>query len=416
LTKSRNIWGSIRPVNAATTVRRSSALVPVGVLALAIVGAAWSTTRLATLALLVLLALVAIHEAGHLLAAKAVGVGAPEFSIGFGPILWATKTRPGRTRFALRAVPLGGFVKIAGLANGRLERGAAEDDSVKCLADVDAPRRILVAAAGPLANVLVSMVCLFAVFAFIGVSTDTNRLGAVQPDSPAAAAGLHAGDVIESINSVPVGGWDELRSIVTGLVPGTRVTLSVRRDGQRLSLAIVPDQADDGTTRLGVSTSEGSNRLDPIAAVSRSATGTVGLLRQTVGSLGSVASAAKATPSHIVHPSAAVPTGETRLVSPIGAARMAEQAGRKYGPAGPLVVIASVSMFLAIFNLLPVPPLDGGHVVVAAVEGIVGRVRRRRLRFDTSRLAPLAATVVVGMAALGLMSMVLDVVHPALLP
>src|SRR3954447_976616 len=403
-------------MNAATRARRSSALVPVGVLGLAMVGTAWSTTRLATLALLVLLVLVAIHEAGHLLAAKAVGVGAPEFSIGFGPILWATKTRPGKTRFALRAVPLGGFVKIAGLANGRLERGAAEDDSVKGLADVNAPRRILVAAAGPLANVVVSMLCLFAVFAFVGVSTDTNRLGAVQPGSPAAAARLQARGVIAGINSVKVSGWEELRSIVTGLMPGNRVTLTVRRDGQQLSLPIVPDQADDGTTRLGVSTSEGTDRLNPITAATRSATGTVGLLRQTVGSLGSVASAARSTPSHIVHPSEAVPTDETRLVSPIGAARMAEQAGRRYGPAGPLVVIASVSMFLAIFNLLPVPPLDGGHVVVAAVEGIIGRLRRRRLRFDTSRLAPLAATVVVGMAALGIMSMVLDVVHPAVLP
>jgi hypothetical protein len=85
LTESLHTWGTISPMNAATRARRSSALVPVGVLGLAIVGTAWSTTRLATLALVVLLALVAIHEAGHLLAAKAVGVGAPAASSGVRP-------------------------------------------------------------------------------------------------------------------------------------------------------------------------------------------------------------------------------------------------------------------------------------------------------------------------------------------
>ena len=173
-------------------------------------------------ALLGLILLIVIHELGHMLTAKALGVRVPEFGIGFGPPL--IKKRIGKTVYSFRIILLGGFAKMAGMGDG-----AEGPDTYYAKA---AWRRALIIFAGPVANMLAAVVILAGVYMFQGVITDVKPVvNAVEPGSMAQQVGIRAGDRIVGIDGQRIEGWNGFERQMSGREPGEKVSVTVLRDG-----------------------------------------------------------------------------------------------------------------------------------------------------------------------------------------
>jgi regulator of sigma E protease len=385
-------------------------------LTLALVAAAVSAavwlpgSRAFAVTLVVLLGLIGFHELGHLLAARATGVGASEFSVGFGPQLAATRPRPGRTRFVLRAIPLGGFVRIKGM--GESGAGRPDDDTPGAsYLEVSKPRQVAVAVAGPAANLLLAFVVFVALFAAVGVPSPTT---AVRPldGSPAATAGLVEGDTLVAVAGAPIGAWGDV-SPALAAAPDGPVELVVRdAAGVERTVAVAPAEVD-GRRQLGVAPVLASSRVGPLQAVADGAELTWATVTGTAGAL-------VAIPQMVVDlPSQLVGTAEdpnARFVSPVGMADLAAQSAERDGVAGVLLLVGLVSVFLALFNLLPVPPLDGGHIVVSLYEGVASRLRGRPVAANRAVLSRVAVGVGVLLLVVGVSSLLLDVLRPLTLP
>lgn len=396
----------IEPVTPAPSAARPLILLAAVAATVALV--AWSPSRPYALTLLVLLALIALHELGHLLAARSVGVGAPEFSVGFGPVLWRTR-RPDRhgTSYALRAYPLGGFVRIDGLGE-RIEGTSPPVAGKRSYDDVSALKRIWISSAGPLANILVAFVVLAGVFGAVGRSEATLAVNPT-PQMAAAAAGVIDGDVLVSIDGVTLVDFEQARTLIAALEPGEEVPVVVSRDGRNEEFVIVPTADPEGRTLLGVSAQLRDVKLGPVRSVTFAATTTGTIVVRTVQSLGGIVDAVASIPAQLA---GTEDSPDNRLVSPIGAAQIASDSAEENGLLGPAILVAGVSVFLAVFNMLPVPPLDGGHVAIAAYEGVSSKLRKRRIRVNREKLIPLTVVVISLVLVMGVTSLLLDVVRP----
>ena len=177
--------------------------------------------------------LVTVHEAGHFFAAKWAGVKVLKFSIGFGPPLFSF--RRGETQYQVAALPLGGFVAMAGQHPGE---DVEEEDAGRTFLGAVWWKRVIILMAGPLANLIFPIIALF--FVYLGDSTEfTPRVGAVEPGSPAAVAGLRPGDLILSIDGTPIRTFTEL-SKIAGASADKELALVVDRSGKQESIHVTP--------------------------------------------------------------------------------------------------------------------------------------------------------------------------------
>jgi|GEM_PF-5790695 len=397
------------------TSRRRAAVA--GAVALAVVAAAVAVApvRAPLVVIVGLIVLIALHEAGHLVAARWCGIGAPEFSVGFGPVVLATRARPGGTRIVLRALPLGGFVAIDGLSDRPARRGrratAAPGGAGRSFLDVSPGRQAVVALAGPLANVAAAAALVLAILLTAGTGSPTTTVSPM-PGFPAATAGVQAGDRITAVGATSVRSWDDLTAAVAAAPAGEALRLVVERRGAPVTVDITPTLADERVVlgvaphldRLDVAVGDALLRT-PSSTWDRF-TGSVSALTRIVDGVGSLPAQLEGTE---VDPT-------QRFLSPLGIARAAEGAGERDGLAGPVELLVSVSLFLAVFNLLPIPPLDGGHVVVAAYEAVASRVRRRRVIVDRSRLVWISATFTSLLVVVGAGTLLLDLIRPLTTP
>ena len=206
-----------------------------------------STVLAIAAAVLAVSLLIVLHEAGHFLAARRCGMRVERFSVGFGPVVAAF--RRGETEFVVSALPLGGYVRIAGMSPG----DDVDPADRRAYANQAAWRRFLVIVAGPAANYVTAVLVAAALLATIGLRAPdpAPRVGALVPDMPAAAAGLLPGDRILSVAGAPV---DSFRALVVELQrhPGERIMLEVERGAERLALPITP-RDDGGVGRVGFS-------------------------------------------------------------------------------------------------------------------------------------------------------------------
>ncbi len=311
------------------------------------------TTALAIVAaVLAVSLLIVVHEAGHYLAARRFGMRVERFSIGFGPVIFSF--RRGDTEFAVSALPLGGYVKISGMAPG--EAGDPADRGL--FANQAAWRRFLVILAGPAMNYLTAILVAWGLLATLGLRAPdpSARVGALVPGMPAEAAGLRPGDLIASAAGRPVGSWLELVSELQRHPAEVIVLDVVRGDGaaaERLALRITPKD-DGGVGRVGVQQATVLVRKGPGEALAEGLARTNMNAALQLRAFGSIFST------------------KQRVEGPVGIARELVR-GARAGVEPFLGLVWTISVVLAILNLLPVPALDGGRLVFLGYEIVTRR-------------------------------------------
>ncbi len=305
--------------------------------------------------------LVFLHELGHFLVAKKAGVGVLTFSIGFGPKILVR--RYGETEYCISAFPLGGYVQMMGEDPREQVLDADRDRS---FAEKSLAARSAIVVAGPAANLVLAVVVFMMVFLIFGVPYRTAEIGRVQPDSPAVGAGLQAGDRIVMIGDQDIRSWDELSSAVRES-EGRALELGVARDGREFVVSLRPTRGQTanilGETEdvwlIGVQ-GAGSvevDRLNPFTAAWLAVTRTVELTLLTVEVL------AKMVVGRV---------DSANIGGPLMIAQAAgEQAQR--GLANYLFLVALLSINLGVLNLLPIPMLDGGHLLFFLIETVRGK-------------------------------------------
>jgi regulator of sigma E protease len=314
------------------------------------------------IAILGLIALIVIHELGHMLVAKALGVRVPEFGIGFGPTLW--KKKFGKTVYSLRLIQLGGFVKMAGMND--------DDTGPDTYPEKAAWRRALIIFAGPFANLLAAVLILAAIF-MAGVPTGaTTEIEEVVSGSMAAEAGVQGGDQIVAVNGEETESWEGFQEVLSGQSPGDRVDLVVDRGGeqQEFSGDLAADPQNPERAIVGVRPVLEYTSYGPMEALSLGAQRTVeiiGLFGWFIGQL--------VTGEVSFFESVSGPVGITSVGSDA-----VSQGTQSFG-----TLLALISINLAVMNLLPMLPLDGGHLFFIAAEKVMGRP------VSTETLAKIAA-------------------------
>lgn len=295
--------------------------------------------------------IVFIHEFGHFITAKASGMRVDEFAIGFGPAI--AKKRKGETLYSIRAIPLGGYNKIAGM-----DPEEPLDD--RSFLNKPVWKRFIVIAAGAVFNFLLAIVIFFMIYAVNGIQTPSMEpvVGNMMSNSPAMTAHMTVNDRIVSINGKPVNEWTDISNSLQGTA-NTLVPIVVNRDGVNQELTVIPEAVgNDGRAVIGINPVMNSMPLNVAEAVVQSLHTTGFVLVSMVDGIWSMI------------------TGHTNaeLAGPIGVAQMAGQVAES-GFANLLQFTALLSLNLGVINLLPIPALDGGHLIVLIIEGIT----RRRL-------------------------------------
>lgn len=309
--------------------------------------------------------LVVVHEFGHFLMARAVGIRAEKFSIGFGPVLFSR--RIGETEFAVSLLPLGGFVKLAG-ESPEEAKGAAWEFQSRPLW-----QRVAVVLAGPLMNAFLAYVLFAAVF-LTGQPTLTSKIGKVLEGTPAAQAGVRENDRILGVNGRDVATWDEvLREIHKA--GGVSVVLSIERDGARKDVPVTPIQRETRDLS-GKKTTRSFLGVAPASEIIHLKTGfgeAWGLAARRVWDL-----TAMIFVSLGLMISGALPFKES-MTGPIGIFFMTQQAAQM-GVAYLLYFMGSLSVSLFVLNLLPIPVLDGGHLLFMLIEKLKGSPLNEKVR------------------------------------
>jgi membrane-associated protease RseP (regulator of RpoE activity) len=378
-----------------------------------------------------LLLSVVLHEAGHLLTAKRFGMKASQFFAGFGTTLWSR--RRGETEYGIKAIPLGGFVKIVGYTP--LETVDPADEP-RAFYRQPAPRRAVVIVAGVVMNLLLAFLLLVVLAAVVGIPSGTAATTVVRrvppcvattdvcgphdPVSPSKKAGLRVHDRIVSFGGRPVRDWPQLSRAIRDTKPGAAVTVVVERHGRRLTLpATVANLGGSGY--FGVQPTARIHRLGPLGAVAFAGRYMGGM---TVAIGGIVADIPHAIPKLFGHDRASTPGGQAGSI--VGGA---EASGQVFSSSETwrdklmsfILLIASLNLFVGLLNLVPLLPLDGGHLAVVGYERAKALVFRIRGRpdpgpVDLTKLMPLTYVAVTLLVGLGVLLILADVINPLKVP
>jgi membrane-associated protease RseP (regulator of RpoE activity) len=379
-----------------------------------------------------------LHELGHFVTAKWSGMKVTEFFIGFGPRIWSFQR--GETEYGFKVIPGGAYVRIVGMNN--LDEADPADEP-RTYRQQSFPKRLLVVSAGSIMHLLQAFVLLVLLLGVVGVPGGTLTgdaspqgwdVGEVRDGSAADDAGLRADDRIVAVDGERASTFDSLAEALDAYEVGDEVTFTVERDGDTLTTAAVLGArprsvgGDVGSPFLGVdhSTYYATDRI----GVGRAIT-------QAPGEMASFAGEALKAMASFFSPSGLgdfadnvstageeAPEGDTgggsqasgddgsenRLISIYGAVRLGAQLSEQ-GWAPVLLLFFTINIFIAILNMVPLPPLDGGHAAVAVYERVRSR-GGRRYHADMAKLLPLTYAVVMGMILLGVASLYLDIVNP----
>ncbi|AEE45658.1 M50 family metallopeptidase [Cellulomonas fimi] len=425
----------------------------------------------------VLLASIALHEVGHMVPAKRFGVRVSHYMVGFGPTLWS-RTK-GETEYGLKAIPLGGFVRLVGMYApdeavgnppartwlGRLARDARQASAEEIRPGEDhrafyrlsTPKKLVVMLGGPVMNLVIAVVLLGVALSAIGAPTGTSTTlqavyACVLPSdapadrtctdadepAPGAAAGMRPGDTVVRYDGTDVTSWAQLTELIRAS-GDQEVPVVVERDGARVDLTVTPvvadrPQLDDaGEAVLGpdgepVMTRVGFLGVQPMMALERTPVLEVpGVVAERTWQTITVVATLPARVVDLVQSTfGSQERGVDSIVGVVGIGRFAGEIGAYEGlgdlglevkVVSWLEMLAMLNVALFVFNLIPLPPLDGGHVAAALWEGARRQVARLRGLprpgpSDSARLVPLAYAVFVLLGAVGLLLVYADIVNP----
>ncbi|HVF75129.1 MAG TPA: M50 family metallopeptidase [Acidimicrobiales bacterium] len=399
------------------------------IIAAGVVAAMVTGVTKVVLVVFAIIVIIMLHELGHFLTAKWAGMKVTEYFLGFGPRLWSV--RKGETEYGIKAIPAGGYVKIIGMSN--LEEVDPEDEQRTYRAK---PywRRMSVAVAGSTVHFILAFLLLFVTLTVVGTvdgDTELPEVGTISAleagPSPAQQAGFQVGDRLVAYDGQPFAGWDGLRDHIRPR-PGQAITFEVERKGQRQTLTATPANLADIKLEgggpviednkpygfIGIGPAFPIEKWGPVEAVGKTASGIWEASTQTVKVLGNLVSPSGAT-SYFKQltgrSTTAEPDPETpRFLSPVGFVRVAGQAAES-GWRDVLVLLFLLNIFVGIFNMVPLPPFDGGHVAIATYEKLRSRPGRP-YRVDMAKVMPVAYVVFLMLVTLGVTSLYLDIVAP----
>ncbi|SIO18842.1 RIP metalloprotease RseP [Halodesulfovibrio marinisediminis] len=316
--------------------------------------------------ILVLGGLIFFHELGHFSVARAFGVGIRTFSLGFGPAIY--KFKRGRTEYRLSAVPLGGYVSMV---------GENPDDDINSPENIEFSeadsfikrkpwQRLCIVAAGPIANLLLSFFIYWALFIANGQPQLIPEIGSVRPDSPAAVAGLKQGDSIKSISGNNITSWEDVY-ISVAKSEGKELQMVISRDGNTLTFDITPSLL----SRKSIFGEEEQSYLIGILASGKTEQIDLGFFSSASAAFEKTWSMTVLTVQGFVKLIERVVPAET-VGGPIMIAQLVSKQAEQ-GLVAVLALAALISINLGVLNLLPIPVLDGGHIVMLVYEMIVGK-------------------------------------------
>jgi len=376
-----------------------------------------------------LLASIMLHEWGHFATAKLFGMKATQFFVGFGRTIWSRQK--GETEYGVKAIPAGGFVKIVGMTDLEDVDPADEPRSFR---NQPGWQRIIVLAAGSAMHFALALVLLFVIAAGIGLEAASSgtTVGTIEscvpanmtsscvkgdPASPASKAGVRVGDRIVSIAGIRVANWTQMGKAIRSQQAGTEVPVVVERHGRPVTLHATLASLTGHGSYLGVSPLGVWRRQSPLAAASYSGHEFWQMLS---GSAAVVKALPKAIPDLFAKNRGSTPGGD--VTSVVGAGEVTGQvleARLGWQPKAGLVllIIASLNIFVGAFNLLPLLPLDGGHLAVVIYERARAWLARLLGRpdpgpVDFRRLVPLSVGVFALLVGVGLLLIMADLVNP----
>jgi membrane-associated protease RseP (regulator of RpoE activity) len=383
-----------------------------------------------------LLISVMLHETGHFVTAKRFGMKCTQYFIGFGPTVWSFYR--GETEYGIKALPLGGFVKITGMTS---VDEVDEEDEPRSFRRAPGWQKLIVLGAGSFMHFVIAAVLIFGLALGIGIESQvtTNQVAAVTPcvqpskaallngaecaknapKSAAVLAGLKVGDTVTAFNGVTMTSWTQLHNAILATKPGEPVSLTVDRDGRPLvlhtRLAEVPGYGTDLGFDATVNTVFKSQSLP--SAIGYVGTGFSQVFTGSVSALGELPAA---LPNLFKKDRSTTAAGNVSSV--VGAARdtgdaVAADAGWQQKVSFILLLIASLNIFVGVFNLLPLLPMDGGHIAVVLWEMVRRQFARFRRRpdpglVDYRRLIPVSAAVFVVLVLFGSVLILADIVNP----
>ncbi|MBD3163155.1 MAG: RIP metalloprotease RseP [Candidatus Eisenbacteria bacterium] len=311
--------------------------------------------------------IILVHELGHFLAARAVGIRVDRFSIGFGPKIVAVQR--GETEYRIAWVPLGGYVKMAGMIDESFDTEESEFDpeDPRLFINKKGWQKILVISAGVIMNMILAAVVLWGVYATRGIPTVPEQLETVieapVPGYPAAEAGLERGDRIVSVDGEPVKLWEDLVDVIYAR-PDKEVTVEYEREGRIESVVLTTREERQPGSEVPVGKIGIGPLLEyePVGAGKAFVYGWVAtwsILKQTAQAIGMLVAGQASVKD---------------LAGPVGIAKMTGDTARE-GFGNLFELLALISVNIGFLNILPVPALDGGHLVLILIEA----VRRRPL-------------------------------------
>lgn len=410
------------------------------------------------------MASIALHEVGHLVPGKLFGVKTTQYFVGFGRTLWSR--RRGETEYGFKAIPLGGYVRFVGMyppnkVTGQIRSArtgifqsladnarAAEwqdirpEDDGRLFYQKKSWQKLIIMAGGPTMNILLAFLILLTVTASYGVYRTQNEITAVQecivaqgstdtscagkPQTPAAQSGIKTGDVVVAFNGQPVESWNQISELIRANMDRT-VQLTVLRGGQRVDLTPVntvitgvPDRYDPAKRVaagfFGVVPKQVRERGGPVAVVGDMWQ----MTKQTAVALTDF-------PAKVFYTAYNLVTGQPRDIygpmSIVGASRAAgeiastDRIGVEDKLATGFTILGSVNLFVALFNFIPLLPLDGGHIAGAIYEALK-RLGARLLKrpdpgfVDTAKMLPVAYVVGGAILISGIVLILADVIDP----
>jgi membrane-associated protease RseP (regulator of RpoE activity) len=355
-----------------------------------------------------LLISVFLHEVGHFSTARLTGMKATQFFMGFGPRVFSF-TR-GETEYGVRALPLGAFVRIIGMNN--LDE-VEPDDEPRAYRSQSYPRRLLVITAGSLMHMLIAFTLFFGVYTMSGREQNTGQSiihGLDAQGGPAAQAGLQQGDALVSISGVPVSNYDSVVAAIKSHKVGDTISVAYKRDdvARTASVVLGAHPVDAARPYLGIYADDwGWEKLSIPTAATQSV---ADMGRTLVDSVKGVVTALNPVNS-VKHLTNSTEDITTRPTTVVGVSQVGGTIGESSGLKGILILLASINVFVGVFNMFPLLPFDGGHAAIATYERIRSR-KGMKYKADIEKMVPVATAVVGLLVLLMVTGLYLDITQP----